>query len=182
VRTASRLFRMLVALAVLAVSVGWLLRRRAAAVWTPAVPPEVEPPEVDVVVAEVVVEPERPADASADEEPVAVVPPDAVPADEVLVDEEPVAVVLAEEVAAAEVVEAVPAVDDDLRRIRGIGPSIERTLHGLGISTYRQLATLDEAGLQRVRETLRDFPQRIEREDWCGQAAALHEQKYGQTP
>src|SRR6266566_2736015 len=37
---------------------------------------------------------------------------------------------------------------DDLRRIRGVGPAIESALHGLGVRSYRQLATLDEAGLE----------------------------------
>ena len=34
----------------------------------------------------------------------------------------------------------IPAVTDDLRAVRGIGPSMERKLHGLGIVSYRQLA------------------------------------------
>jgi predicted flap endonuclease-1-like 5' DNA nuclease len=69
--------------------------------------------------------------------------------------------------------------EDDLRRIRGVGPAIESTLHGLGIRSYRQLVTLDAAGLDRVRDALRD-PQRIERGDWLGQARRLHREKYGE--
>jgi predicted flap endonuclease-1-like 5' DNA nuclease len=70
--------------------------------------------------------------------------------------------------------------EDDLRRIRGVGPAIESALHGLGIRSYRQLVTLDDAGLDRVRDALRDFRQRIEREDWIGQARRLHREKYGE--
>ena len=76
----------------------------------------------------------------------------------------------------------IPAVTDDLRAVRGIGPSMERMLHGLGIVSFRQLALLDGADLERVREELRDFRSRIEREDWIGQAAALHKEKYGTDP
>jgi predicted flap endonuclease-1-like 5' DNA nuclease len=75
-----------------------------------------------------------------------------------------------------------PAVTDDLRAVRGIGPSMERTLHGLGIISYRQLALLDGAELERVRAELTDFRSRIEREDWVGQARALHRAKYGRDP
>jgi predicted flap endonuclease-1-like 5' DNA nuclease len=75
-----------------------------------------------------------------------------------------------------------PAVTDDLRAVRGIGPSMERKLHGLGIVSYRQLALLDGAELERVRAELTDFRTRIEREDWVGQARALHREKYGRDP
>ena len=76
----------------------------------------------------------------------------------------------------------IPAVSDDLRAVRGIGPSMERKLHGLGIVSYRQLALLDGAELERVRAELTDFRNRIEREDWVGQARALHREKYGRDP
>jgi predicted flap endonuclease-1-like 5' DNA nuclease len=69
---------------------------------------------------------------------------------------------------------------DDLRAIRGIGPAIERTLHGLDITTYRQLAALDGPELERVRGALQDFRARVEREDWAGQARKLHRAKYGE--
>jgi len=75
---------------------------------------------------------------------------------------------------------AEPEQADDLRRIRGIGRAIESSLHGLGIRSYRQLVMLDEAGLDRVRDAGRDFRQRIEREDWIGQARQLHREKYGE--
>jgi predicted flap endonuclease-1-like 5' DNA nuclease len=75
-----------------------------------------------------------------------------------------------------------PAVSDDLRAVRGIGPSMERTLHSLGIVSYRQLALLDGAELERVRAELTEFRNRIEREDWVGQARALHREKYGRDP
>ena len=76
----------------------------------------------------------------------------------------------------------IPAVTDDLRAVRGIGPSMERKLHRLGIVSYRQLALLDGAELERVRGELTDFRGRIEREDWVGQARALYREKYGRDP
>ncbi len=75
-----------------------------------------------------------------------------------------------------------PVLMDDLRAVRGIGPSMERMLHGLGIVSFRQLALLDGAELERVRHELRDFRSRIEREDWIGQARQLHKGKYGTDP
>lgn len=75
-----------------------------------------------------------------------------------------------------------PVLMDDLRAVRGIGPSMERMLHGLGIVSFRQLALLDGADLERVRHELRDFRSRIEREDWIGQARQLHKGKYGTDP
>ena len=76
----------------------------------------------------------------------------------------------------------IPAVTDDLRAVRGIGPSMERKLHELGIVSYRQLAMLGGAELERVRAELTDFRGRIEREDWVGQARALYREKYGRDP
>ena len=76
----------------------------------------------------------------------------------------------------------IPAVTDDLRAVRGIGRSMERKLHSLGIVSYRQLAMLDGAELERVRAELTDFRGRIEREDWVGQARALFREKYGRDP
>jgi predicted flap endonuclease-1-like 5' DNA nuclease len=71
---------------------------------------------------------------------------------------------------------------DDLRAIRGIGPATESALHELGIRTFRQLASLDAAGREKLRIALKDTRQRIEREDWVRQAAELHRAKYGEDP
>jgi predicted flap endonuclease-1-like 5' DNA nuclease len=61
---------------------------------------------------------------------------------------------------------------DDLTRIRGIGKVIERKLHELGITTFRQLADLSAADVQRVNQAI-DFPGRVERERWVEQARGL---------
>jgi NADH-quinone oxidoreductase subunit E len=61
---------------------------------------------------------------------------------------------------------------DDLQRISGIGPSIEKTLHGLGICHFRQIAGFTPDNVAWVSQRLR-FKGRIEREDWIGQAKKL---------
>jgi len=66
---------------------------------------------------------------------------------------------------------------DDLRKIKGIGPSIEKTLHSLGIHRFHQLAEMSEYEIDRVAQQLKGFRSRIYREDWIGQARDLHYQK-----
>lgn len=61
---------------------------------------------------------------------------------------------------------------DDLKRISGIGPAIEKTLHELGIYHFRQIADFTPDNVAWVNEHLR-FKGRIEREDWIGQARKL---------
>jgi predicted flap endonuclease-1-like 5' DNA nuclease len=61
---------------------------------------------------------------------------------------------------------------DDLRRINGLGQSIERALNENGIFHYRQIAVLTPANLVWLDRHLR-LKGRIEREDWIGQAKAL---------
>jgi predicted flap endonuclease-1-like 5' DNA nuclease len=64
---------------------------------------------------------------------------------------------------------------DDLTRISGIGPTIQRLLHEQGITTFAQLAALDDAQVDELQATLHGFPGRIRRDDWVGQAARLLE-------
>jgi len=80
---------------------------------------------------------------------------------------------------AAEVVDIGTADDkrDDLKRIKGIGPSIERTLNGLGVCRFQQLAEMSEYDIDRVAQQLKGFRSRIYREDWIGQARDLQYQK-----
>ncbi|MEQ8207278.1 MAG: hypothetical protein RIA65_13990 [Woeseia sp.] len=67
---------------------------------------------------------------------------------------------------------------DDLKRIKGIGPAIEKTLNALGFSRFSQIATMSEYDIDRVASELRGFKSRIHREDWIGQARTLqHENR-----
>jgi predicted flap endonuclease-1-like 5' DNA nuclease len=40
-----------------------------------------------------------------------------------------------------------PAVTDDLKLINGIGPAVEKRLHGVGVFTFAQLALLSSADI-----------------------------------
>lgn len=62
---------------------------------------------------------------------------------------------------------------DDLQRIKGIGPAIERTLNELGYCSYRQIACMTDDDIARIAARLRGFGGRIQRENWIGQARDL---------
>ena len=66
---------------------------------------------------------------------------------------------------------------DDLQRIKGIGPAIEKTLNEMGISRFHQIASMSEYDINRVAERLKGFHSRIHREDWIGQARELDARK-----
>jgi predicted flap endonuclease-1-like 5' DNA nuclease len=69
---------------------------------------------------------------------------------------------------------------DDLKLIVGVGPVLERMLHNLGVTTFRQIARWTEHDIAAFDAKLPEFPGRIERDQWVTQARALHESKYGQ--
>jgi len=69
---------------------------------------------------------------------------------------------------------------DDLKLIVGVGPVLERMLHNLGVTTFRQIARWTERDIAEFDAKLPEFPGRIERDQWVTQARALHESKYGQ--
>jgi predicted flap endonuclease-1-like 5' DNA nuclease len=62
---------------------------------------------------------------------------------------------------------------DDLKHISGIGPVIEKKLNGLGIYTFRQISEFTPQMIQHVTSSIKFFPDRIGRDNWIGQAAAL---------
>lgn len=59
---------------------------------------------------------------------------------------------------------------DDLTRIDGIGPFLEKQLNDIGIYTFEQMSRWDGADIHNITQQIRYFPGRIEREDWVGQA------------
>ena len=65
---------------------------------------------------------------------------------------------------------------DDLQKIKGVGPAIEKTLNEMGIVSFRQIADMSEYDIDRVARRLKGFRTRIYREDWIGQARELHDQ------
>lgn len=61
---------------------------------------------------------------------------------------------------------------DDLKKIVGVGPVLERKLHDLGITKLEQVANFTDEEVEKVDDAL-DFKGRIQRDDWIGQARAL---------
>ncbi|MFK8082615.1 MAG: hypothetical protein AB8B97_20240 [Granulosicoccus sp.] len=59
---------------------------------------------------------------------------------------------------------------DDLQQIFGIGPLTEKALNELGITSYSQLAELQQHEIQRIADALEIGPGRIERDNWVGNA------------
>ncbi len=62
---------------------------------------------------------------------------------------------------------------DDLTKIDGIGPFIEKKLNEVGIISFQQLAAMDQSEIDRVTAAIQFFPGRIERDNWVGQASGL---------
>ncbi|MCB1487627.1 MAG: hypothetical protein KDJ88_09225 [Bauldia sp.] len=63
-------------------------------------------------------------------------------------------------------------VPDDLQRIRGIGKKNEELLNSIGIFHFGQIAAWTPAEVRWVGIQIK-FPERIERDDWIGQATIL---------
>ncbi len=74
-----------------------------------------------------------------------------------------------------------PGAPDDLKLIVGVGPVLERMLHQLGVTTFRQIAYWTERDIDVFDAKLHEFPGRIRRDGWVTQARALHQSKYGEA-
>lgn len=61
---------------------------------------------------------------------------------------------------------------DDLTRIKGIGPQLDRKLKGIGILSFADIAALTPSDIAEIDGKLA-FRGRIERDDWVGQAKAF---------
>lgn len=66
-----------------------------------------------------------------------------------------------------------PAKPDDLKLIKGVGPSLEKQLNALGVYTFDQLAGFASPDLQWIDDNLTSFKGRCFRDDWIGQAKVL---------
>lgn len=62
---------------------------------------------------------------------------------------------------------------DDLQAIDGVGPVLERLLHGLGIFHFDQIADWKAADVAWMDGNLKGFKGRVSREDWVAQAIVL---------
>ena len=63
--------------------------------------------------------------------------------------------------------------DDDLTRIKGLGPKLVEQLREFGVTRFAQIAAWDDAEIDRIDAGLGRFQGRIRRDDWRGQAALL---------
>lgn len=61
---------------------------------------------------------------------------------------------------------------DDLKKIKGVGPGLEKTLNEMGIYHYDQIAKWTDAEVAWVDARLK-FKGRIVRDDWIGQAKSF---------
>jgi hypothetical protein len=69
---------------------------------------------------------------------------------------------------------------DDLKKIPGIGPAIERALNKMGTFTYVQIARWKDTDIARVARKLDTVPGRIKRDNWIAGAKRQHREKYGE--
>ncbi|WP_415714200.1 50S ribosomal protein L21 [Roseibium sp.] len=76
------------------------------------------------------------------------------------------------EEAAVEPLFTAPEGKDDLKKISGVGPVLEKKLNALGITTYEQIVNFSAEDIDRVDEVL-NFKGRIERDNWVEQAKEL---------
>lgn len=70
---------------------------------------------------------------------------------------------------------------DNLKKIKGVGPAIEKTLNEMGIVRFQQIADMSEYDINRVAQRLKGFRSRIYREDWIGQARDYLDRKLGDS-
>jgi chromosome segregation ATPase len=69
---------------------------------------------------------------------------------------------------------------DDLKKIQGISPAIERALNKMGTFTYVQIARWKPNDIARVVKKLDALPGRIKPEHWIAGAKRQHREKYGE--
>lgn len=64
---------------------------------------------------------------------------------------------------------------DNLKKIKGVGPFLEKKLNTLGIYTFAQIANFTDEDKDRVNEAIEFFPGRISRDNWVDQAKELRQ-------
>jgi predicted flap endonuclease-1-like 5' DNA nuclease len=75
---------------------------------------------------------------------------------------------------------ASPVVEDDLKKIHGVGPKLAGLLKNMDITSFRQVANFTPDDIPHVTAALDAFPGRIERDDWMASAAEEHSRKYNE--
>lgn len=72
-----------------------------------------------------------------------------------------------------------PEQEDDLTAIKGVAKVLNGKLNNHGVYTYCQIAGWNDAIIAEFSTRL-SFKDRVKRDDWIGQAKALHKEKYGE--
>ncbi len=72
------------------------------------------------------------------------------------------------------------AQSDDLKALPSIGALTARMLKSMNIVTFQQIASFTPEDIEVVATALNQSPERIERNDWVGNAKRLHFEKYGE--
>ncbi|KQI72798.1 NADH:ubiquinone oxidoreductase [Loktanella sp. 5RATIMAR09] len=62
---------------------------------------------------------------------------------------------------------------DDLKQIKGVGPKLEKTLHGMGIFHFYQIAAWGPKEQAWIDDNLEGFKGRATRDNWVAQAKTL---------
>ena len=62
---------------------------------------------------------------------------------------------------------------DDLKKITGVGPVLEKKLNAMGLFTFQQIAKMTNTDYDLFDEILGELPGRAKREDWAAQASKL---------
>lgn len=82
--------------------------------------------------------------------------------------------------AAKPAAKVVPTQKDDLKKIWGVGPYLEKILNQRGVYTFKQVANFTEEEMSRLSRVIGPFPDRIKDDNWKDQAKKLHKEKYGE--
>jgi molybdopterin-containing oxidoreductase family membrane subunit len=62
---------------------------------------------------------------------------------------------------------------DDLKKITGVGPVLEKKLNAMGLFTFQQIAKMTNTDYDLFDEILGELPGRAKRDDWAAQASKL---------
>jgi molybdopterin-containing oxidoreductase family membrane subunit len=62
---------------------------------------------------------------------------------------------------------------DDLKKVKGIGPVMEKTLNKIGIYSFNQVSKMTKNEYDLLDSITGSFPGRAQRDDWAGQANKL---------
>ena len=71
-----------------------------------------------------------------------------------------------------------PPEADDLKKIYGIGPVLEKRLRALGIFRFEQIGSWGDAEIDAMQAQLPEYPGRIRREAWVKSARDQYRKKF----